>query len=117
MPYQIEYIAAALKTARKAKKLSQTELGTNVGLPQSHISKIESGRTDLKLSSLIELARALDLELTLVPRQLLPAVQSIVRGSRDHTGRVPTGKLKLQAHPPTVAVTPAYSLDEVENDG
>ncbi|MDA9981513.1 helix-turn-helix domain-containing protein [Gammaproteobacteria bacterium] len=116
MPYQVEYIAAALKKARKAKKLSQTELGAKVGLPQSHVSKIESGRTDLKLSSLIELARMLDLELTLVPRKLLPAVQSLVRGSSDHTVRVPIGELKLQGHPPTVAVTPAYSLDEDEDD-
>ena len=44
MPYQVEYIAAALKKARKAKKLSQTELGAKVGLPQSHVSKIETGR-------------------------------------------------------------------------
>ena len=35
----------------------------------------------LRLSSLIELARTLDLELTLVPRQALPAVQSIVRST------------------------------------
>ncbi len=116
MPYQIEHIAANLKAARKAKKLSQTELGAKVGLPQSHISKIESGRTDLKLSSLIALARALDLELTLVPRQLIPAVQSLVRGSRDQTVRVPTGKIELHAFSSTITDDPLYSLDEDEND-
>ena len=35
---------------------------------------------DLRLSSLVELARFLDLELTLVPRRKLPAVKAIIRG-------------------------------------
>ena len=33
MPYPVEHIAVALKTARKDKKLSQTGLGSRVGLP------------------------------------------------------------------------------------
>lgn len=50
-------------------------------MPQSHISKIESGSADIRLSSLIELARALDLEVKLVPRKALPAVDSVVRST------------------------------------
>ena len=56
-------------------------MAEKVGLPQSHISKIESGHVDIRLSSLIELARVLDLELSLVPRKLVPAVRSIIRTS------------------------------------
>lgn len=58
--------------------LSQRSLGERVGLPQSHISKIEGGAVDLKLSSLIELARALDLDVVLVPRKSLRAVEAII---------------------------------------
>ena len=80
MAYLVENIAQELKAARNKKGLSQRELGAKVGIPQSHISKIENGAVDLKTSSLIELARALDLELMLVPRALIPAVQGLQRG-------------------------------------
>ena len=45
-------IADSFKSARLAKGLTQKELGRRVGMPQSHISKIESGGVDLQLSSL-----------------------------------------------------------------
>ena len=111
MPYQIEHIAASLKAARKAKGLNQTELGNKTGLPQSHISKIESGRTDLKLSSLIELSRILDLEFVLVPRKLLPAVQSIIRNTAAHDAAPQYGALSLKGHAPATRLS-AYTLDD-----
>lgn len=81
MAYATEQIAQALKAARKTKGLSQRALSALAGVPQSHISKIESGGVDLRVSSLVELARVLDLELTLVPRRSLSAVNSIVRST------------------------------------
>ena len=75
------HIATILRDARHKKKLSQRDLSAVSGVPQSHISKIEKGAVDLRLSSLVELARALDLEVTLVPRPAVPAVQSIVRSA------------------------------------
>ena len=82
MAYATEYIAQTLKVARQGKGLSQRALSKLAGVPQSHISKIENGAVDLRLSSLVEIARVLDLEVTLVPRKSVPAVQSIVRSSR-----------------------------------
>lgn len=61
-------------------------------MPQSHISKIESGGADIRLSSLIELARALDLELKLVPLKALPAVNNIVRSVSPSPVSVPALK-------------------------
>lgn len=85
----IEEIAASLREARIAKALTQKALGQRVGLPQSHISKIEKGAVDLKLSSLVEIARALELEIKLVPRKALPAVEGAVRahGTSVETSR------------------------------
>ena len=54
----------------------------------------------MRLSSLIELARALDHELVLVPRKLLPAVEAIVN--------------RTQAL--SEAPRPAYTLDDEEDD-
>ena len=82
MAYAIEQVAQTLKAARQGKGLSQRALSKLAGVPQSHISRIENGVVDLRLSSLVEIARVLDLEVTLVPRKSVPAVQSIVRNSR-----------------------------------
>ncbi|SDN55981.1 helix-turn-helix domain-containing protein [Vreelandella arcis] len=79
MSYGTEHLAARLKAAREAKRLSQRELSALAGVPQSHISKIENNAVDLRVSSLSSIAHALDLELMLVPRKALPAIQSIVR--------------------------------------
>lgn len=85
--YKIEHITDALKAARKRKGLSQRELSERSGVPQSHISRIENGAVDLRLSSLIELARTLDMELLIVPRKAVPAVQSIVHGRFGSEGK------------------------------
>jgi transcriptional regulator with XRE-family HTH domain len=81
----IDEISRTLKAAREAKGLSQRALAKMAGVPQSHISKIENTGVDLRISSLAEIARALDLELTLVPRKTVPAVKSIVRSGRTLT--------------------------------
>ena len=71
-------IIQSLKSARQEKGLTQAELGKKLGLPQSHISKIEQELTNPQLSTLRDMARILDLELTLVPRLMLPAVRSLL---------------------------------------
>ncbi|MCK1624660.1 helix-turn-helix transcriptional regulator [Bradyrhizobium sp. 160] len=81
MAYSTDELLHTLRTARGATGLSQRDLSARIGVPQSHISKIESGGADLRLSSLVELARALDHEVVLVPRKLLPAVEAIVRNA------------------------------------
>ena len=81
MSHETELLVRTLKAAREAKGLSQRDLSARARLPQAHISKIESGAVDLRVSSLVALARALDLEMMLVPRKALTAVQSVVRSS------------------------------------
>jgi transcriptional regulator with XRE-family HTH domain len=94
MKHAITHIATALKAARETKGMSQRALSQKAGVPQGHISKIETGAVDLRLSSLIELARVLDLELALVPRKSVPAVNSIVRstGGTPREGSGPNRK-------------------------
>ncbi len=111
MSYVTEHITRSLKEARENKGLSQRALSEKAGVPQSHISKIEKGAVDLRLSSLMALARVLDLELALVPRTAVPAVQSIVRSSAAST--------LAQAsvtRPRKPSLRPVYSLDEEDED-
>ena len=68
-----------LRRARVERTLPQREVARRVGLPQSHISKIENGHVDPGLSTAIELARALGFEPVLVPRARLAAVEGLLR--------------------------------------
>ncbi len=97
MNYSTQYISQHLKEARESMGLSQRELSSRSGVPQSHISKIEGGNVDLRLSSLVTIARVLELELALIPRKYLSAVNAIVGSANgDNNGKPPL---------------PAYSLD------
>jgi len=81
--YGLEALTEALKAARISLGISQRELSARSGVPQAKISRIENGGVDLYLSTLIELARALDLDLRLVPRTAIPAVAAAVRETAE----------------------------------
>ena len=77
-----EAMRLQLKKARKSRGWSQAELGRRVGLPQMHISGIESGKIVPRFDTLLDLVRIIDYDLLLVPRALVPTVQSLIR---DHS--------------------------------
>jgi transcriptional regulator with XRE-family HTH domain len=83
MSYQSEELIREVQGQRVKAALSQRALAARSGLTQAHISQIETGRLEPGLSSFIQMARALDLEVVLVPKKLLPAVQGILRPSTD----------------------------------
>lgn len=108
MAIESEFFGSALKAARESKGLSQRALSAKSGVPQAHISKIEKGAVDLRVSSLVVLARILDLELMLVPRKAVSAVRSIVRGSEPAAAQASGVAAKaLQRLQKTVADLPA----------
>ena len=72
--------------ARHKRGWSQAELGRRVGLPQVHISGIETGKVIPRYDTLLDLVRILDFDLLLVPRPLVPAVQSLIRDHRQSGG-------------------------------
>lgn len=76
LPYGMRH---SLVQLRQASGWSQLELGRQVGLPQVHISGIETGKVVPRFNTLVELVRVLGYDLLLVPRSLVPAVQSLIR--------------------------------------
>lgn len=90
-------ITDQLKAARDAAGLSQRDLTAMTGIQQAQLSKIENGSVDPRLASLTTLARALELELVLVPRRSLSAVRAVLGGGK------PVSR-------------PAYSLDDEGDD-
>jgi len=61
-------IGHAIRSARKARKLTQKELATRSGVWQETISKIENGVASTKLETVFDIFAALDLELQVQDR-------------------------------------------------
>ncbi|WP_455272928.1 helix-turn-helix domain-containing protein [Rhizobium herbae] len=78
MSYKTEHITQQIRAAREARSMSQRELSARSGLTQSHISQIERGTMEPGLASLVDVARALDLEIVLAPKKLMPAIGNIL---------------------------------------
>ena len=70
-----------VRQARQAKGWSQRDLSARTHLPQAQISRIENADVDPQVSTLIELARALELDLQLIPKSALVAVEATVRST------------------------------------
>ncbi len=91
MAYKSEALIGSLREAREVAGMSQRDLSARSGLTQSHISQIECGTLEPGLSSLIDLSRALNLEVVLVPKKLLPAVNGILQTSEAYRELSPEG--------------------------
>lgn len=58
-----EILASQFKALRKERHLTQEQLAKKVGVKQEQISKFESSKANLKLSSMIKMADALGAKL------------------------------------------------------
>jgi transcriptional regulator with XRE-family HTH domain len=73
-----------LAERRRERGLSQTKLAERLGKSIPNVSRIEHG-ADLRVSTLLDVARELGLEPMLVPSEHVPAVRALMR-SLDHEG-------------------------------
>ena len=77
----------SLKEARKKRGWTQRDLVSRIGLTQRHVSGIESGKIVPRYDTILELVRILDHDLLMVPRALVPVVQSLIRDHlKDQSG-------------------------------
>jgi len=91
-------IHQALREARVSRGISQQELAASLGLGQRQISDLERAAVDTRLSTLQHVAGALDLQVMLVPRQLVAIVEGLARGGAEDAHR------------------PMYTLDDDDGD-
>jgi HTH-type transcriptional regulator/antitoxin HipB len=61
-------IGAILHRERRARGLTQAQLGAKTGLRQATVSKLEKGEPATRLSTLFDVLAALNLELTVTSR-------------------------------------------------
>ena len=71
--------AHALREARRSLGLSQEELARRAGLSRLTVQKLEAGAIDPRVSTLVVLLRALELELVLGPTAYKEPVETFVR--------------------------------------
>lgn len=83
--YGLEPLTDIVRQARVAKGWSQRDLSARANLTQAQISRIENGEADPQLSTMLQLARSLDLDLQLVPRSALVAVEAAVRSAEERS--------------------------------
>ena len=65
-------IGTILRRARRRRKMSQTDLGHRIGMRQATVSKLESGEPATQIRTLLEVLRALDLQLVITERTRTP---------------------------------------------
>ena len=83
--YGTEDLLAAFRQARAASRLTQRQVAARAGVTQSHVSQIERGMLEPGLGTAVQVARAIDHELVLVPRTLVPAIRALARGDDAET--------------------------------
>jgi transcriptional regulator with XRE-family HTH domain len=98
MNHKLKQLSLALMQARQARKLTQAELSDKTGIDQAHISRIEQGKKNITIISLIDLARVLGLEVMLIPKNLVRLVSSLTKNRKE--------QIEI----------PAYILDDEDED-
>ena len=83
-------ILGELHHARKASGLTHDMLAQRAGVSRMTVQRTEAGKIDPRLSTLLVLARALGMDLMLVPKSLRPDLENFVRSGGRFLGQ-PSG--------------------------
>jgi transcriptional regulator with XRE-family HTH domain len=84
-------IADRIRDARLGHGLSQVELAQKLGVTQGTISRAERGNGDIRLGTLLELTRALDLDLVVIKRSQRALVDRLTADLRTGPTAIYTG--------------------------
>jgi transcriptional regulator with XRE-family HTH domain len=76
-------VGQAFKRRRLALGLTQAALAGRIGTTQSYIAAVERGDREIRWRTVLEIARALELEPMLVPRERLAAVEAVLHLSPE----------------------------------
>jgi transcriptional regulator with XRE-family HTH domain len=79
-------IARDYAKARKAAHLTQQEVATHAGISRMALQKLEAGTADPRLSTLEVVARALGMELMLVPASLRDELKAFIQAGGKLVG-------------------------------
>jgi HTH-type transcriptional regulator / antitoxin HipB len=72
---RIDLLGEAIKQARKARQLTQEELGELVGVKKAQISKLENSLTDARFETIIKVFKALNAQINFSVKLVKPDVR------------------------------------------
>jgi transcriptional regulator with XRE-family HTH domain len=78
-----------LQRVRKASGLTHQLLAQRAGVSRMTVQRTEAGKIDPRLSTLLVLARALGMDLMLVPKALRPELENFVQSGGRFLGQPP----------------------------
>ena len=81
-------IPAFLRRQRNQRRLTLENLSAKVGMSPQHLSEIESGKRDPRLSSIERMAEAMGMTVLIVPEAMAPDLRRYIA----HSGRTYTTK-------------------------
>lgn len=76
-----------LINAREAKHLSQTAFAEKAGLNRMTVARTELEKIDPRLSTVLVMARALGLDLMLVPKELTKPLEEFIQSGGKYVGQ------------------------------
>ena len=95
-------IPAFLRRQRNQRRLTLEMLSAKVGMSPQHLSEIESGKRDPRLSSIERMAEAMGMTVLIVPDAMAPDLRRYVANN----GRIYTTHAGLAAAAPNHPETP-----------
>ena len=94
-------IPAFLRRQRNQRRLTLEMLSAKVGMSPQHLSEIESGKRDPRLSSIERMAEAMGMTVLIVPDAMAPDLRRYVANN----GRIYTTRVGQAAAAPNPAET------------
>jgi transcriptional regulator with XRE-family HTH domain len=72
-----------LRNARVAAGLSQEQIALRANISRPRYRDIETGAAAARATTLVNIARALGMEVMLIPQAMVPAIQSMLQPAAD----------------------------------
>jgi transcriptional regulator with XRE-family HTH domain len=106
-------IPAFLRRQRNQRRLTLENLSAKVGMSPQHLSEIESGKRDPRLSSIERMAEAMGMTVLIVPEAMAPELRRyIAHNGRTYTTKPFTFTTQPVAGQPSTPATKATAAPE-----
>jgi transcriptional regulator with XRE-family HTH domain len=79
----LQELGALFRSAREKAGLTQEETADRAGLSRPRYRDIEKGAAAARATTLVNIARALGMEVMLIPQAMVPGVQAMLRPAVD----------------------------------
>jgi transcriptional regulator with XRE-family HTH domain len=79
----LKQLGQQLRRARLAANMTQERIADLAGVSRPRYRDIETGAAAARTTTLVNIARALGMEMMLVPQRMVPAVESMLHATRD----------------------------------